>query len=208
MLRTSGGCAGRGFGHWGLPGRFRRPPSTAVSVARLVKTECYDGKGVHRRRGGDDGAGNSRSVCARHAGRRADQPGRGACARMRRRGWTRCARADVAVLCLPDDAAREAVAMAEPGRRGAQDSGRQHRAPHGAGLGVWLCRNWRRRQAGRSPRRSRVANPGCYATGGDRAAAAAGRGRAAGGRTQTVTINAVSGYSGGGKAMIAAHLAR
>ena len=48
--------------------------------------------------------------------------------------------ADVAILCLPDDASKQAVVDA---RRQQQGAHHRHldRAPHRAGLGLWLCRN-------------------------------------------------------------------
>ena len=70
--------------------------------------------------------------------------------------------ADVAFLCLPDAAAREAAALVTnpehlPDRR-------QHRAPHRAGLGVRPARAGARASASGCAQAKRIANPGCHAT--------------------------------------------
>lgn len=112
------------------------------------------------------------------------------------------AQADVTVLCLPDDAAREAVALAPASAR-ILDASTAHRLADGWVYGFAEALPG---QAQRIAQAARVANPGCYATGaiallrpltslGLLAADAA------------VSLNAVSGYSGGGKAMIADHQA-
>ena len=108
---------------------------------------------------------------------------------------------DVVVLCLPDAAAVEAVALA--GSLGAQapriiDASTAHRVADGWVYGfAELDAN----QAQAIKSATHVANPGCYPTGGiallrplvDAGLLPAGAG---------VTVNAVSGYSGGGKPMI------
>ena len=109
-------------------------------------------------------------------------------------------RADVTVLCLPDDAAREAVALAPAGAR-ILDASTAHRVADGWVYGFAEAFPG---QAGRIAQARLVANPGCYATGGIallRPLTALGLLSA----EAPVCINAVSGYSGGGKAMIAAH---
>ncbi len=113
------------------------------------------------------------------------------------------ARADLTILCLPDDAAREAVSLAPPAAR-ILDASTAHRTAPGwvYGFPEFLPDQVARIKAAR-----RVANPGCYATG----AIALLRPLVAQGllaATQNLSINAISGYSGGGKAMIAAHAAQ
>ena len=109
------------------------------------------------------------------------------------------------MLCLPDEAAREAVALAdELGNRRAEGAGCQHRASRRAGLGLRLCRDGRRARPSASPRRAGSPIPAAIRTGG----IALLRPLVDAGLLPPdypVTINAVSGYSGGGRAMIEAH---
>lgn len=110
------------------------------------------------------------------------------------------AAADVTILCLPDDAAREAVAMAPAGAR-ILDASTAHRV---APSWVYGFPEFLAGQAQRIAQAARVSNPGCYATGAiallrplvELGLLGAGA---------PLSINAISGYSGGGKAMIAAH---
>ena len=108
--------------------------------------------------------------------------------------------ADLTVLCLPDDAAREAVAIAPQGAR-VLDASTAHRVAEGW---VYGFAELMPGQAEKIAGAARVANPGCYATG---AIALLRPLTALGllGAAAPLCINAVSGYSGGGKAMIAAH---
>ncbi len=107
--------------------------------------------------------------------------------------------ADAVVLCLPDDAAREAVALIrQPGVR-VIDASTAHRVSPGWAYGFPEL----------SPAHAeairvaaRVSNPGCYPTG----FLALVRPLVDAGlvpRDWPVSVNAVSGYSGGGRAMIA-----
>ncbi|WP_299360509.1 N-acetyl-gamma-glutamyl-phosphate reductase [uncultured Paracoccus sp.] len=109
------------------------------------------------------------------------------------------AQADVAILCLPDAAAREAVALAADLPVRIIDASTAHRVADGWVYG-FLELDAEIRSA--LPRARLVANPGCYATG---AIALLAPLVTAGviGADERLTINAVSGYSGGGKELIA-----
>jgi N-acetyl-gamma-glutamyl-phosphate reductase len=108
--------------------------------------------------------------------------------------------AEVVILCLPDAAAREAVALIDNGRTKVIDASTAHRIADGWTYGFpELEADQRERLA--SARF--VANPGCYPTG----YLALVRPLIRAGIVPAdwpLTVNAVSGYSGGGKAMIAA----
>lgn len=112
------------------------------------------------------------------------------------------ARADVVVLCLPDDAAREAVDLASS-MEGVRilDASTAHRVADGW---VYGFPEMAEGQAERIAGASRVSNPGCYPTG----VIALLRPLVEAGivpRGFPVSINAVSGYSGGGRSEIEAH---
>jgi N-acetyl-gamma-glutamyl-phosphate reductase len=110
------------------------------------------------------------------------------------------ARADLTVLCLPDEAAREAVAIAPTGTR-ILDASSAYRTFPGW---VYGFPELAPGQAEKIAKASTVSNPGCYATG----AISLLRPLTALGLMapdQLLTINAISGYSGGGKTMIADH---
>lgn len=107
--------------------------------------------------------------------------------------------ADIAILCLPDDAAREAVSLIGPGGARVIDASNAHRTAPGWVYGFpEMGSDQRAAIAGAD----RVANVGCYAIGSVALIAplvAAGLLPA----DWPVTIDAVSGYSGGGRTMIA-----
>ncbi|MBI0538490.1 N-acetyl-gamma-glutamyl-phosphate reductase [Roseomonas sp. KE2513] len=112
------------------------------------------------------------------------------------------AEVDLVILCLPDAAAKEATAVAAGlGERAPRllDASTAHRVNPDWVYGVpELAPD----QAAKIAAAPRVANPGCYPTGGIlllRPLVEAGLLP----RDYPVTVNAVSGYSGGGKSMIA-----
>lgn len=107
--------------------------------------------------------------------------------------------ADAVILCLPDEAAREAVALIENPDVRVIDASTAHRTADGWVYGFPEMAPGQR-QAIASARR--VSNPGCYPTG----AIALVRPLVSAGLLPAdwpVSVNAVSGYSGGGKSMIA-----
>ena len=107
--------------------------------------------------------------------------------------------ADVAILCLPDDAAREAAALCEGLPVRLIDASTAHRVDPAWVFGFpEMAAGQREAIAGAA----RVANPGCYAT----CAIALLRPLTDAGLVEAdaaLSIFGLSGYSGGGKAMIA-----
>jgi N-acetyl-gamma-glutamyl-phosphate reductase len=107
--------------------------------------------------------------------------------------------AGVVILCLPDEAAKEAVSLIDNPEVRVIDASTAHRVAPGWAFGFpeYEPGNYAAIAASK-----RVTNPGCYATGFlalVRPLVVAGLLPA----DAALSVNAVSGYSGGGKAMIA-----
>jgi len=107
--------------------------------------------------------------------------------------------ADIVILCLPDDAAKEAVTLIENDTTRVIDASSAHRVSPGWVYGFPEMAEPQRRLISEG---KRITNPGCYPTGAialirplTRAALIP--------HDWPITVNAVSGYSGGGKALIA-----
>jgi N-acetyl-gamma-glutamyl-phosphate reductase len=106
--------------------------------------------------------------------------------------------ADVAILCLPDDAAREAVGLIENKAVRVIDASTAHRTLDGWAYGFPEMAKGQREAIANA---RFVANPGCYPTG----FIALVRPLVDAGllpRSWPVSVNAVSGYTGGGRKMI------
>jgi N-acetyl-gamma-glutamyl-phosphate reductase len=114
------------------------------------------------------------------------------------------AEVDLVILCLPDAAAREAAALAEglgPDAPKLLDASTAHRVDPAWTYGFPEMTPG---QPGQIADARKVANPGCYPTG----AIGLLRPLVDAGlipRDYPIAINAISGYSGGGRSMIEAH---
>ncbi|MGE3335420.1 MAG: N-acetyl-gamma-glutamyl-phosphate reductase [Rhodospirillaceae bacterium] len=107
--------------------------------------------------------------------------------------------ADMVMLCLPDDAAKEAVSFITNDKTKVIDASTAFRVADGWTYGFPEMHKGHR---GCIAAAKRVSNPGCYPTGANallRPLVSSGLLPA----NYPVSVNAVSGYSGGGKSMIA-----
>ena len=107
--------------------------------------------------------------------------------------------ADIAILCLPDDAARESVALVQNGATRIIDASTAHRVAEGWVYGFAEISPEQRNAIGGA---RRLANPGCWPQG----PIALLRPLVEAGLVPAdfpVTVNGISGYSGGGRSMIA-----
>ncbi len=108
------------------------------------------------------------------------------------------ASADIAFLCLPDDAARESAALAKDMRVKLIDTSTAHRTDPGWVYGMPELKG--QREKIRESRR--IANPGCHASGFVALTAPLVQAGLLG-RDAALTCFSLTGYSGGGKKMIA-----
>lgn len=106
--------------------------------------------------------------------------------------------ADIAILCLPDDAARESVSLIENDTTRVIDASTAHRVADGWTYGFAEMDGG---QAEAIAKAKRVANPGCWPQG----PIALLRPLISAGLLPAdfpVTVNGISGYTGGGRSMI------
>lgn len=112
--------------------------------------------------------------------------------------------ADIAILCLPDDAAKESVSLIENDRTKVIDASTAHRVAEGWAYGF---AEMSKEQAGIIASAKRVSNPGCWPQG----PIATLRPLVEAGLVPAdfpVTVNGISGYSGGGRTMIEDYVAK
>ncbi len=107
--------------------------------------------------------------------------------------------ADISILCLPDDAAREAVSWVTNSDARILDASTAHRTADDWAYGFPELRSQQRDRIANS---TRVSNPGCYPTGFLAVVAPLVQAKLLP-ADFPFTVNAISGYSGGGKKLIA-----
>lgn len=112
--------------------------------------------------------------------------------------------ADVAILCLPDDAAKESVSLIANDTTKVIDASTAHRVAEGWAYGF---AEMDKEQAKTIASAKRVANPGCWPQG----PIATLRPLVTAGLLPAdfpITVNGISGYSGGGRPMIEDYVAK
>ncbi len=107
--------------------------------------------------------------------------------------------ADIVILCLPDEAAKEAAALIENPAVRVIDASSAHRTTPGWTYGLPEMTDRQRQEISGA---TRITNPGCYPTGAISLIKPLVR-ESILPADWPLTINAISGYSGGGKQMIA-----
>ena len=110
------------------------------------------------------------------------------------------AAADAAILCLPDEAAKQAAQLADGLNVVLIDASTQHRTDDAWVYGMAELSQGQRQKIAKT---KRISNPGCYPTGFLAMAAPLRQAGVLGADAQLV-VPAISGYTGGGKGLIEA----